>query len=287
VGRKLGPIGISIVIFAVILITITTIRLTGLGSSFFNPVGEGMTRVLAPVEGFLWNLGDGIKKNARAIFRFNDVRKENEELRRQVEQLTGDNLLLRQQVLAGLRYNELDQGQFKSPTWDKFAKKGASVVNRNPNAWYQTITINKGAQDGIKVNDPVVAYTGLVGKVVSLTSKTAEILLILDGEGQVASLVYDSQGRAIHGILSGTYKRDTRLLSGGSLQMDFKQEDEVNVGDLVLTSGLGQLFPKDIPIGVVTSVRLSASGLLKTAYLDPVVNFDALEEVFVITMGKE
>ncbi|MEM5817872.1 MAG: rod shape-determining protein MreC, partial [Desulfitobacterium hafniense] len=60
------------------------------------------------------------------------------------------------------------------------------------------------------------------------------------------------------------------------------RDDNVNVGDLVLTSGLGGVYPKDIPVGKVEQIQLDGSGLLKTAYILPLVNFDSLEEIYII-----
>jgi rod shape-determining protein MreC len=286
VGKKINPMGIAVLIFALVLITMTAIRLTGMGNEFPNPVGQALDRILVPLEKVIWNIGDGVKDNIRAIFSFRTVKAENEELRRQVEQLKGDNLQLKQQVLAALRYEELDKGIFQSPTLAKYEKIGAVVINRNPTAWYQTITVNKGSKHGVKLDDPVVANLGLVGKVVSVSATSCDILLILDGEGQVGALIRDNKGKAIYGILSGTYERKSRLSSSGSLEMDFRHDDEVNVGDLVFTSGLGGIYPKDIPIGVVVGTKLDSSGLLKTAVIDPVVDFDSLEEVYLVSIPE-
>jgi len=286
VGKKYNLMGIAVLIFAVFLIAMTAIHLTGLGSDFPNPVGNALDRVLSPVEKTILNIGDGIKNNFRAIFSFRSVKAENEEYRKQLEQLKSDNLLLKEKVLAALRYEELDQGVFHNPTIDKFNKIGATVINRNPSDWYQTITVNKGGKDGVKLNDPAIANLGLVGKVIAVSPTTSDILLILDAEGKVGALVRDNQGKAIFGILSGTYKRGTGPNSSGNLEIMFRQEDEVNVGDLVFTSGLGGVYPKGIPIGVVADVRVDSSGLQKVAAIDPIVDFDSLEEVYLISMPE-
>jgi rod shape-determining protein MreC len=278
--------GIAVLVFAVLLITLTTIHLTGLGSQSPNPVGNAMQRVLSPIESAIWNLGDGIKDNFRAIFSFRTVKAENEELRKQVETLTGDNLQLKQQVLAALRYQELD-AVFQSPSLESYEKIGATIINRNPSAWYQTVTVNKGSDHGVKVDDPVVANLGLVGKVISVTPKTSDVLLLLDGEGQVGAFARGNKGEAIFGIVKGTYKKNTRLNSSGELEMNFRQDDEVNAGDLVYTSGLGEVYPKDIPIGVVTEIKIDAKGLLKVASIEPIVDFDSLEEVYVVSIPED
>lgn len=285
-GKKINPMGIAVIVFAVLLITVTAIRMTGLGTEFFNPIGKGIDRALVPMEKIIWNIGDGVKKNVRAIFRFRVVKAENESLQRQVDKLTGDNLQLKQQVLAALRYEELAQKVFNNPTLDTLDKIGASIVNRNPTAWYQTVTVNRGSDDGVKINDPVIANLGLVGKVVSVSTKSSDVLLILDGEGQAGAFVRDSMGRAIFGIVQGNYRKTSRLNAEGELEMAFRQEDPINIGDIVFSSGLGGVYPKGIPIGVITSIKLDSSALLKNAYIESIVDFDSLEEVYIVTIPE-
>ncbi len=285
-GKKINPMGIAVVIFAVLLITVTAIRITGMGIEFFNPIGKTMDRVLVPMERVIWNIGDGIKDNFRSIFRFRVVQAENEKLRIQVDKLTGDNLQLKQQVLAALRYEELADDVFKNPTLNKLEKIGASVVNRNPTAWYHTITVNRGSADGVEINDTAIGNLGLVGKIVSVSAKSSDVLLILDGEGRAGAFVRDSMGRSINGIVQGTYRKTDRLIKEGQLVMAFRQEDEINIGDIVFTSGLGGVYPKGIPIGVITSIKLDSSALLKNAYIEPIVNFDSLEEIYVVKITE-
>lgn len=282
VRKRVTGTGIMVLVFFLVLGVLVSIRLTGLGSQFPNPIGGVLQRVLSPVEGVILRAGNSLKDNTRVFWNFGDVQKENEELRTRVEQLTGDNLKLKEQVLAGLRYNELDSKMFKSPDVDKYTKIGASIISRNPNAWYQTLTINRGTNDGVAVDDPVIVALGLVGKIVSVTPTTSEVLLITDSEGQVSALVRGSTGSPTFGIVEGTYKRTSRLEAEGNLQMLLRRDDNVNVGDLVLTSGLGGVYPKDIPVGKVEQIQLDGSGLLKTAYILPLVNFDSLEEIYII-----
>jgi rod shape-determining protein MreC len=274
--------GITVLVFFLLLTILVSMRLTGLGENFPNPVGQTMRLVLNPVEKAILSFGNIVKRNTKALWSFSQVEQENLSLRQQVDQLTSDNLKLKQQVLAGMRFEDLNEGMFRSPTLDTFDKIGASIVNRNQTAWYQTMTVNRGAKDGIKINDCVIAQLGLVGKVITVYPETSEVLLISDAEAQVGALVRDDKGAATYGIVQGTYKRSSRLTSEGNFQMLFRREDNVNVNDLVLTSGLGGVYPKDIPIGKIKQVSLESSGLLKTAYIEPLVDFDSLEEVFIV-----
>ena len=284
--KRVNVTGIAVLVFFLLLSVLISIRLTGLGSHFPNPVGGFLQRVLSPIEKPILQLGNGIRDNTKVIWDFRAVQLQNETLLKKVDQLTGDNLKLKEQVLAGMRFTELDQGQFRNPTLDKYQKVGASVINRNPNSWYQTLTLNRGSKDGVAVDDPVIGDLGLIGKVVSVSATTAEVLLILDGEGQVSALVRSSSGNGTFGIVQGNYKRSSRLTPEGNLQMLFRREDNVNAGDLVLTAGIGGVYPKDVPIGKVVNIQLDPTGLLKTAFVEPLVNFDALEEVYIVkTVG--
>ncbi|WP_407306854.1 rod shape-determining protein MreC [Desulfosporosinus sp. SB140] len=284
VGKRVNVTGIAVLVFFLLLGVLISIRLTGLGSQFPNPIGGVLQGVLSTIEKPILQLGNGIRDNTKALWNFRDVQLQNEALRKKVDQLTGDNIKLKEQVLAGMRYTELDQGVFRSPTLDKFTKVGATIIDRNPNTWYRTFTLNRGSKDGLAVNDPVIGDLGLVGKIVSVSPTTSEVLMILDGDGQVSAVVRGSTGSGTFGIVQGTYKRGSRLTPEGNLEMLFRREDNVNVGDLVLTSGFGGVYPQDVPIGKVKTIQLDPSGLLKTAYIEPLVDFDSLEEVNIVKM---
>ncbi len=287
-GRRVNVTGIAVLVFFLLLGVLVSMRLTGLGKNFPNPVGENLQRVLSPIENAFFTFGSTIRRNTKVLWNFSEVEQENLTLRQKVDQLTGDNLKLKEQVLAGMRFEDLDQGVFRSPTLNKYNKVGASVINRNPTAWYQTMTVNRGGEDGIKIDDPVIAQLGLVGKVVTVNPTTSEVLMISDGEGQVGALVRGASGEATYGIVQGTYKRGSRITAEGNFQMLFRRDDDINVSDLVLTSGLGGVYPKDVPIGKVKQIVLDHTGLLKTAYIEPLVDFDSLEEVFIVkTIGGE
>jgi rod shape-determining protein MreC len=284
VGKRVNVTGIAVLVFFLLLSVLISIRLTGLGSHFPNPVGRFLQSVLSPLEKPILQLGNGIRDNTRVIWDFRGVQLQNEALLKKVDQLTGDNLKLKEQVLAGMRFTELE-GQFRNPTIEKYQKVGASVINRNPTTWYRTLTLNRGSKDGVAANDPVIGALGLIGKVVSVSPTTSEVLLILDGEGQVSALVRSSAGNGTFGIVQGTYKRGSRLTPEGNLQMLFRREDNVNAGDLVLTAGAGGVYPKDVPIGKVVEIQLDPTGLLKTAFIEPLVNFDTLEEAYIVKMA--
>ncbi|MDR2736374.1 MAG: rod shape-determining protein MreC [Gracilibacteraceae bacterium] len=280
--RRIGAIGVSVIVFAVVLGTITVMRLTSLGAAFYNPVGDVMNGALSPAEGFFLRVSGGVGDVANSLFGFG-VQEENETLRQAVEDLVAENALLREQLAGSERVRVSNDSEFLELYRDKLVV--ADVIGRNQNAWYQTVKINKGRRHGIILNAPVLTHAGLVGKVVSLTETTAQVLLLTDAQGQASAFVRDVRGEAVFGVIYGAYRQGSRLQERETLRMDFRQEDEVVVGDLVLTSGLGGVYPKGVVIGTVADVVMNPSGLMKTAYVTPAVGFDAIEAVSVLCGG--
>ncbi len=273
----------AVIVFFVILLTLVGIRLTGTGRDFPNPAGNLLREALAPLQGGVMSVTTGVRNSLASLWQFNRLSRDNQSLKEQVAELTRENNQLKQKILAGMRYEDMAK-KFDSPSIWNQPSVGATVVDRNPSNWYHTIVINRGAKDGVKVDDPVITNLGLVGKVINVTGSTAEIILILDPEGQVSGVVRQSNGSGSFGIVLGDYKRGS-VATTGSLSMEVPKEDKVNPGDLVLTSGMGGVYPKDIPIGTVQQVTLNPGGLLKTATITPLVSFSNLEEVFVMLTG--
>ncbi len=149
----------------------------------------------------------------------------------------------------------------------------AEVIAYDPNALTRTIIINRGSRDGIAPGMPVTTQLGLVGRVTNVTATAARVLLVTDPTNNVSARLQTSreQGTVI-GLLSGSLRMDL-------IPLDATVDD----GDIVITSGLGGNFPPDIPIGQVTSSSRESGALSQTAELRPLVNFDQLEFVLVVT----
>jgi len=150
----------------------------------------------------------------------------------------------------------------------------ASVTGRNPDNWFQTVTINRGRVHGVSPNDVVVVSQGLVGRVSTVSDRSAMVMLILDPESGVAAMVQRTRDTGVALGMAG----DRRYLH---LRMFFR-EAAVEPGDVITTSGLSYLFPKGLLMGVVDSVGLDHGGLVRIARVRPAVDFGRLEEVLVI-----
>ena len=151
--------------------------------------------------------------------------------------------------------------------------QAAAVINRDPSPFMQYVIINRGSDDGLRRGMPVVTQQGLVGRISAVTAGAAHVQLITDPASIVNVRMEPSQSP---GVLTGSIS--------GDLALDMiPQGDNVQAGDLVLTSGLGGSFPPNILIGQVSGVRSRDQDLFQRAAIQPVVDFSQLEIVLVIT----
>ncbi len=201
-------------------------------------------------------------------FHLVDVRSENKCLKQEMEALKRENSHYRELLATHERLRSLLRFKdgIQQPT------VAAQVIGLDPTGWFRSIIIDKGKNDGIRWDMPVVNALGVVGRVVSVSNNYAKVLLIIDQNSAVDCLTQRSRDR---GMVRGT--------STEVCKMDYvaKSCDAV-VGDLVITSGLGGVFPKGLPIGRISSVREGEDRLFKDIDVIPSVDFSKLEEVLVI-----
>jgi rod shape-determining protein MreC len=151
----------------------------------------------------------------------------------------------------------------------------ARVIAEDASSWFRTVTINKGRDQGVVEGLPVVVAEGVVGRVVRSSPRSARVLLITDASSAVASLLQDNRAR---GVCRG---------HGELLDFDFVlRKEEVKVGDRVVTSGMGGVFPKGLVIGQVASVDRREFGLFQNIQVTPAVDFSHLEEVLVLVRSQ-
>ena len=200
---------------------------------------------------------------------------DNERLREEIEQIRNeyDYLLEREQENRRLR----DLLDFKENA--VYPTMAASVVGRSATHWYGTMILDKGSRDGVEKDMPVVTGRGLVGRIITTTERTSTVLLLLDPDSGAGGIVQRTRD---HGVVLGR--------PGGEniLEMRlFQRESEVRSGDLILTSGLGEVYPKEIPIGTVKEVVRREYGLTTYALIEPFVDYDRLEEVLILLVTNE
>ncbi len=209
---------------------------------------------------------------------------EKQALQQQIEQLQKENteLNLKNHELIEYRYEakRLAQAmQFKQANLEYFDLELSRVIARSNKYWYQTLTIDKGESDGIQVNMAVITGDGLAGKIISVSHYTSEVMLLTDP--QMAVGVAIQENRECNGIVEGLH--DTKTLS----MVNIPFYSKIKNGQTVITSGLSDIYPKGIVIGTVNRVIKESNGLTLTAAIDPAVDFDKLEELFVVMAYRQ
>ncbi len=147
-----------------------------------------------------------------------------------------------------------------------------SVIAEEVTPWFRTVVVNRGAQDGIREGLPVLALSGVVGQVIKVGATSSKVLLLSDHASAMAATIQRSRAR---GVVKG---------KGGDLcSLEFASRlDDIKLGDIVVTSGIGGVYPKGIPIGEVTMVKKGEYGIFQTVTVRPAVNLSRLEELLVL-----
>lgn len=265
---------IVIVILALMFLffIINLINLTGLDNPALFPVSRVVREIFAPLQEGITSLSEGTG-DFFAYFQNNKVlRQENEMMAVKIAEL--------QEEIYGLKEYEQENERlrklldYKEERKENYKLILCGVIGRDPGNWFRTLIVNKGSEHGIRKDMAVVNHDGLVGIVIGVTKNTSEILMLLDSDSAVGGRIFET--RVTPGVVVGTGRPDY-------LEMIHLPHDvEIEVGQTVVTSGLGGIFSKGIRIGEVSEIKTEPNGLMKKALIRPFVDFDRLEEVFIL-----
>jgi rod shape-determining protein MreC len=148
----------------------------------------------------------------------------------------------------------------------------AQVVAWDASSDFRVIRINKGLGDGVTLQSPVIKANGLVGYIYRLTDSFADILTVLDNNNRVDGLI---QRVRAHGIVEG-YNSEKSIMKYVS------RAEPIILGDVVITSGLGNIYPKGIRVGKVSRIERESYGITQNVEITPAVDFGRLEEVVIL-----
>ena len=206
-----------------------------------------------------------------------EVKSENEALKEKLAEMTIENNQLQQNSAELERLQALykmDQNTADYP------KTGAKVIACENNNWFSKFTIDKGSNDGIRVDMNVLSGAGLVGIVTEVGPNYSIVRSIIDDKN-VSSMMLMTFDKC---IVSG----DLQLINDGVLKFEqlANNENEVNTGDQVVTSNISDKYLQGLLIGYVKDVSVDANNLTRSGYIIPATNFRELQEVLVITTTK-
>ena len=173
---------------------------------------------------------------------------------------------------------ELKEALELNKTLTEYTPINATILSRNKSYWYNTITIDKGKKDGITEDMAVITSKGLIGKISSVSLTASEVKLITsDDINFKVSIVINTNDVDNFAILNG-YDSKTNLIKATGID----KTTNINIGDKVLTSGLGKKFPAGIYIGTVEKIESDKYNLSKTVHIKTYQNFNDIHYVTVL-----
>lgn len=241
-------------------------------------VTRAVTTVVSPFQkGVSW-VKNGIGNQIQFFSDMKSLEAENEELLKENARLSNELNSLSQLQEENERLREaLDFSQQN----EQFALEGAKVIAKDVSNYFQSFVIDKGAKDGVSVNDAVVDYSGLVGYVYEAADHTAKVGTLLDENTAVSVKVVRTGD-------STMLKGDFTLQKEGRCKLTYVGRDaDIVSGDVLQTSGLGGRYPAGLMVGRVVEVGQDETEYMNYAIVEPVVDFPHLYEVMVITNSPD
>lgn len=267
-----------------ILFVLTVLCVGAMSLSFLTDFDGGALNVisgyvLVPVQRGINSAGGWLRSRVENLEDLAAVKSENALLKEQIADLTLENnsLLQERYELEELRkLYELDS-EYRS--LDKIA---ANVIGKDTGNWFHMFIIDKGAEDGVRVDMNVIAGGGLVGIVTKTGPDWAQVRSIIDDMSNVSAMILKNSDLCY-------VRGDLQMMTEGTMQLNElrDQNDEVEQGDKVVTSHVSAKFHKGILIGYVNEVTMDANNMTKSGSLTPAVDFGHLSTVLVITDLKQ
>jgi rod shape-determining protein MreC len=262
--RKYSVLGLVMVA----AVSLLTVQQTHPGQGLW--LAEGIATVTAPVQMAFARVHRG------AASLWGDYQ-DWKHLRAEVARLRAETIALR---LRQLRQEALEAENARLRTLTTLRERlpertlGAEVVARDWNGFTRGLTIDRGRVDGAERLSAVVVTGGVVGRVATVRRQSAIVQVLTDPASSIGGVVLRTRAQ---GLVEG--------VAGGRLRIKLAvSEEALQPGDLVVTSGIGELFPKGLPLGRVLRVY-SPTGLFRTAELEPAVDLTSVEEVLVLPRG--
>jgi rod shape-determining protein MreC len=265
----------------VILLSVCFLGLVGYSvqKDKMSMVGNGVGSAINSVQGVVYKVSSKIKNSFSFILNIGDVKNENEELKKENEKLKFN--ATQNEILRKENDRLRDMLEFADVN-DQYEYLGVDIQGLAGNNFFDGYVVNKGEKDGIKKGMIAIEGKGLVGQVTSVGSNWSIVQSICNENMAVAG--YVSSTEESNGIVKG-YKgnEDKFLVEITGLSLD----SEIKEGDHILTSGLGERYPRGIKIGEVLEVHQDRAKVVKSAIVKPAVDFNKVEQLVIIVPKEE
>lgn len=261
------------------LICILMMGLSLLSSKASGPLSFIAGYTVVPMQKGINTIGVWLSDLTDNFETLQELKAENETLKEQIDALTLERNSLQQQQSELERLQalyKLDQN------YSDYEKIGARVIANNGSNWFNSFTIDKGSNDGIKTDMNVIAGSGLVGIVTEVGPNWAEVRSIIDDESKVSAMMLSTSDNC---IVNG----DLKLMNDGRIRFERLPNTgkEIAAGEYVVTSAISSRYVQGILVGYVDSIEEDSNNLTCSGYLTPAVDFQHLQEVLVILTTKQ
>lgn len=271
VERQKGAKVILLALAIALVMTIITLLLSGRAFVLTGAVNT----ILKPGRALMDSLAGWAEQQFSEVEEIDALREENTELKRRIAEMESDARDLQDIKDENDRLNELLEFSKKHKD---FSYEKVTLVAWGSSNWTSEFTISKGTEAEIEVYDCVVTESGyLVGIVSEVGVGWSTVKTIIDTDFSMGVLVYETSETAVA-------EGDLTLMEQGYLRMSYIPSDsELKTGDTVMTSGLGNMYPKELVIGKVATVGVDSSGLTEYAVIKPEADLSSISSVYVIT----
>lgn len=264
-----------------LLLALLFFSFTGTGFRRAPWYEEILWRIISPPQEFFSGIGRSVAGTWHRYVALVDVQAQNDALRRRLSDVEGKQIQAQEMEEENKRLHALLAFR------NTFAQRTliARVIANDPRAEFKSITIDRGARDGIVPMMPVIGPRGLVGKVGKVAAHEARIILVTDPNSAVDVMVQRSRAR---GMVVGAAWH-TELKAGYYLtRLEYlRGVSDVRDDDVIVTSGLDAVFPPGIPVGTVSNLRLSRYGIFREANVVPFEEMAELQEVLILLSKVE
>lgn len=267
------------------LLFILTILCTGLiVLTFSTNIVSGALNVVAgylvvPFQQGISTAGSWLSTRSEELVQIRELIKENENLKAQVDELTIENTRLQQDRYELTNLRELYD---LDAQYDEYEKIGARIIARDAGNWFHSFVIDKGSDDGLQIDNNVMAGSGLVGRVVDVGPNWAKVTAVIADNNNVSGMVLSTSDKL---IVTG----DLELYTDGVVRFEqlVDSADRVVEGDKIVTSNISDKYLPGILIGYISTLNVDSNNLTKSGLITPAVDFEHLEEVLVILELKQ
>lgn len=267
-----------------LLLILTCICVALMAVTFFtdysaSPLNKLVGYVVVPFQNGVSRIGTWISVRMDELGELRVVLEENQELKKQIDELTAQNTQLQQDKYE---LNNLRELYKLDEQYSGYDKVGARIIARDSGNWFHAFTIDKGTDDGLAIDMNVIAGGGLVGRIVDIGPNWAKVNAVINDDSNVSGMVLASSDIL---MVTGSLRLMEEGVIGFGQLIDSNQK--VEVGDKVVTSNISDKYLPNILIGYISEINQDSNNITKSGKITPAVDFEHLEEVLVILETKQ